>query len=90
MFWGKRSGKLAMAGRNTNLKNPKPAKMKTLVNMQAPTDLCNLPFLPVTLQAGAVVTDLGVARDQMGQLEGCLDRAIAEGMDILITSGWSC
>ncbi|MEW5308598.1 MAG: hypothetical protein WDW38_000543 [Sanguina aurantia] len=44
-------------------------------------------LLAAAAQAGAVVTDLGVARDQMGQLEGCLDRAIAQGMDILITSG---
>uniref|UniRef100_A0A061S380 Molybdopterin biosynthesis protein CNX1 n=1 Tax=Tetraselmis sp. GSL018 TaxID=582737 RepID=A0A061S380_9CHLO len=37
--------------------------------------------------AGARVSDLGIARDAVGHLEGLLDRAIAEGTDILITSG---
>mmetsp|Transcript_30274 Transcript_30274/g.77729 ORF Transcript_30274/g.77729 Transcript_30274/m.77729 type:complete len:457 (+) Transcript_30274:179-1549(+) len=37
--------------------------------------------------AGARVTDLGIARDAEGQLEGLLDKAIQEGVNILVTSG---
>lgn len=33
------------------------------------------------------VTDLGIARDTEGHLEGCLERAISLGVDVLITSG---
>lgn len=35
----------------------------------------------------AQVTDLGVARDTPGHLEGCLQAAIDKGVDVLVTSG---
>ena len=35
----------------------------------------------------AQVTDLGIARDTEGHVQGCLERAISSGVDILITSG---
>ena len=35
----------------------------------------------------AQVTDLGIARDTEGHVQGCLERAISVGVDILITSG---
>eukprot|EP00877_Chromochloris_zofingiensis_P014371 jgi/Chrzof1/9188/Cz03g39060.t1 len=37
--------------------------------------------------AGADAVDLGVARDTEGQVEGCVDQAIAAGVDVLVTSG---
>lgn len=37
--------------------------------------------------AGADVLDLGIARDVEGHLEGCVDKALAEGVDVLVTSG---
>ncbi|KAK9807616.1 hypothetical protein WJX72_004182 [[Myrmecia] bisecta] len=36
---------------------------------------------------GAQVTDLGIARDTVGQLEACLERAIQAKVDVLITTG---
>lgn len=39
--------------------------------------------------AGADVLDLGIARDVHGHLEGCVDKAVAEGVDVLVTSGES-
>lgn len=39
------------------------------------------------LQAGAALSDLGVALNQMRQLEEVEDRAIAEGVDVLIVLG---
>ena len=35
------------------------------------------------------VTDLGIAKDTDGHLQGCLEKAIAMGIDVLITSGES-
>lgn len=39
--------------------------------------------------AGAEVLDLGIARDVEGHLEGCLDKALDAGVDVLVTSGTS-
>ena len=36
---------------------------------------------------GARVLDLGIARDVEGQLEGALEKAVAAGADVLVTSG---
>ena len=33
------------------------------------------------------VTDFGIAKDTEGHLNGCLEKAIALGIDVLITSG---
>jgi len=33
------------------------------------------------------VTDLGIARDTAANVEAALDRAIAEGADVLLTTG---
>ena len=33
------------------------------------------------------MTDLGIARDTEGHLQGCFERAITLGIDVLITSG---
>jgi Probable molybdopterin binding domain/MoeA N-terminal region (domain I and II) len=37
--------------------------------------------------AGNRVTDLGIARDTAGAVEACFQRAIQDGVDVLITSG---
>ncbi|GFR45630.1 hypothetical protein Agub_g7038 [Astrephomene gubernaculifera] len=44
-------------------------------------------LLAAAARAGAQVVDLGVARDAVGQLEGCLAAAIEQRADVLITSG---
>lgn len=36
---------------------------------------------------GARVIDLGIARDEAGSIEDLLDQAIAQGADLLVTSG---
>ncbi|KAJ9531517.1 hypothetical protein QJQ45_015012 [Haematococcus lacustris] len=44
-------------------------------------------LLAAARQAGCKVTDLGVARDVEGHLEGCVQAAVQQQVDILITSG---
>ncbi|KXZ48662.1 hypothetical protein GPECTOR_26g565 [Gonium pectorale] len=44
-------------------------------------------LLAAAARAGAEAVDLGVARDTAGHLEGCLAAAIAQRVDVLITSG---
>ena len=44
-------------------------------------------LLAAAATAGAEVTDLGIARDVEGHLEGAVDKAIAAGADVLVTSG---
>ncbi|KAG2490454.1 hypothetical protein HYH03_011090 [Edaphochlamys debaryana] len=44
-------------------------------------------LLAAAAKAGCESVDLGVARDTEGHLEGCLQAAIAQGVDVLITSG---
>lgn len=49
---------------------------------------CNRAMLlAAAAAAGARAVDLGIARDVEGHLEGCLDRAIESGVDVLVTSG---
>ncbi|WIA42709.1 hypothetical protein OEZ86_008658 [Tetradesmus obliquus] len=49
---------------------------------------CNRAMLlAAAAGAGADAIDLGIARDVEGHLEGCLDKAIAAGVDVLVTSG---
>lgn len=49
---------------------------------------CNRSMLlAAATAAGAEAIDLGIAKDVEGHLEGCLDRAIAAGVDVLVTSG---
>lgn len=38
-------------------------------------------------QAGAKVLDLGIARDTEGQVEACLEKALKEQVDVLVTTG---
>lgn len=38
-------------------------------------------------QAGAQVLDLGIARDTEGHVEACLDKAVTQQVDVLITTG---
>ena len=38
-------------------------------------------------QAGAEVLDLGIARDTEGHVEACLDKAVSQQVDVLITTG---
>lgn len=40
--------------------------------------------------AAAEVVDLGIARDREGHVEACLDRAIQQQVDVLITTGDTC
>jgi molybdopterin biosynthesis enzyme len=44
-------------------------------------------LLATAAGTGAAVTDLGIARDTAANVEAALDRAIAEGADVLITTG---
>jgi len=44
-------------------------------------------LVAAAIKGGAKVTDLGIARDTEGHLEGALERAIREGVDVLVTSG---
>ncbi|KAF5838303.1 MoaB/Mog domain-containing protein [Dunaliella salina] len=44
-------------------------------------------LIAAAAQAGYQVTDLGIARDTQGDVAGCLDSAIAKGVDVLITTG---
>ncbi|GAX85701.1 hypothetical protein CEUSTIGMA_g13115.t1 [Chlamydomonas eustigma] len=44
-------------------------------------------ILAAAAKAGAKVTDLGIARDTEGHIQGCFDRAVSAGVDVLITSG---
>lgn len=49
---------------------------------------CNRAMLlAAAASAGADTVDLGIARDVEGHLEGCVDKAIAVGADVLVTSG---
>lgn len=49
---------------------------------------CNRAMLlAAAATAGADVVDLGIARDVEGHLEGAVDKAIAVGADLLVTSG---
>lgn len=49
---------------------------------------CNRSMLlAAAATAGAGTIDLGIARDVEGHLEGAVDRAIAVGADVLVTSG---
>ena len=41
-------------------------------------------------QAGARVLDLGIARDTPGHVEACLQKAISQQVDVLITTGLLC
>lgn len=41
-------------------------------------------------QAGAEVLDLGIARDTEGHVEACLDKALSQQLDVLITTGQHC
>jgi molybdopterin biosynthesis enzyme len=44
-------------------------------------------LLAAVASTGAQVLDLGIARDVEGQLEGALEKALAAGADVLVTSG---
>lgn len=44
-------------------------------------------MLAAAAAAGAQTLDLGIARDVEGHLEGALEKALAAGADVLITSG---
>jgi hypothetical protein len=44
-------------------------------------------LLAAAASTGALVTDLGIARDTAANVEAALDRAISEGADVLITTG---
>eukprot|EP00798_Chlamydomonas_sp_ICE-L_P023126 gene23126-30327_t len=44
-------------------------------------------LIAAAMKTGAKVTDLGIARDTEGHLEGCFKKAIDAGVDVLITSG---
>ncbi|KAI7845411.1 hypothetical protein COHA_001116 [Chlorella ohadii] len=44
-------------------------------------------LLAAAAGTGAKVTDLGIARDTAANVEAALDRAIAEGADVLLTTG---
>lgn len=49
---------------------------------------CNRAMLLAAAEAaGAVALDLGIARDEGGDLSACLARARAAGADVLVTSG---
>lgn len=49
---------------------------------------CNRSMLlAAAAAAGAEAVDLGIARDVEGHLEGCVDRALQAGVDVLVTSG---
>lgn len=49
---------------------------------------CNRAMLlAAAATAGAETIDLGIARDVQGHLEGAVDKAIAVGADVLVTSG---
>jgi hypothetical protein len=49
---------------------------------------CNRAMLlAAAATAGADTIDLGIARDVEGHLEGAVDKAIAVGADVLVTSG---
>lgn len=51
---------------------------------------CNRAMLlAAAATAGADTIDLGIARDVEGHLEGAVDKAIAVGADVLVTSGRS-
>ena len=47
-------------------------------------------LLAAARSAGAEVHDLGIARDTLGETEGCFDKAIQQGVDVLITTGVHC
>ena len=47
-------------------------------------------LLAAAAGTGARATDLGIARDTAANVEAALDRAVAEGADILITTGEPC
>lgn len=55
---------------------------------------CNRAMLLAAVaSAGAEAVDLGIARDVEGHLEGAVDKAIAVGADVLVTTGgsvWGC
>lgn len=46
-------------------------------------------LLAAAATAGADTIDLGIAQDVEGHLEGAVDKAIAVGADVLVTSGRS-
>eukprot|EP00879_Flechtneria_rotunda_P017955 GHRR01018819.1.p1 GENE.GHRR01018819.1~~GHRR01018819.1.p1 ORF type:complete len:307 (+),score=96.07 GHRR01018819.1:355-1275(+) len=49
---------------------------------------CNRSMLlAAAASIGAEVLDLGIARDVKGHLEGCVDKALEAGVDVLVTSG---
>lgn len=49
---------------------------------------CNRAMLLAAVaSAGAEAVDLGIARDVEGHLEGAVDKAIAVGTDVLVTTG---
>ena len=49
---------------------------------------CNRAMLlAAAAAAGGEVVDLGIARDVEGHLEGCVDKALAVGADVRVTSG---
>jgi hypothetical protein len=49
---------------------------------------CNRAMLLAAVaSAGAEAVDLGIARDVEGHLEGAVDKAIAVGADVLVTTG---
>lgn len=45
------------------------------------------PAFALVLPLCKQVTDLGIARDTAANVEAALDRAIAEGADVLLTTG---
>lgn len=44
-------------------------------------------LIAATKQAGATVVDLGIARDTQGHVQACLEKAINQQVDVLITTG---
>jgi len=62
----------------------------TLIARRPPT--CPPPSPPCCVECApplprSQVTDLGIAKDTQGDVAGCLDAAIARGVDVLITTG---
>ncbi len=44
-------------------------------------------LVAASTQAGGKVVDLGIARDTEGHVEACLERAISQHIDILVSTG---
>ena len=49
--------------------------------------VCRAMLVAAAKQAGAEVGDLGIARDTEGHTQACLEKAISQQVDVLVTTG---